>query len=224
MTYYKIQSSNQRIRIGKLVCLARTYREHAREMGVETPQQPLLFLKPESSVIFSNDSIRIPPQSHCLHHEVELGVVIGKEASHVSKENALEYVFGYLVGLDITARDIQTEAKKKGLPWSIAKGFDTFSPISDIVVKETISDPNTLEISLTVNDVVRQHANTNQMVFSVQEIIAFISERMTLKRGDLILTGTPEGVAEIKKGDILKAQLGEYCTLQVTVSEYEDST
>ena len=219
MTEYVIQNSNKKIQIGKIVCLARTYREHAHEMNAEITTDPLLFLKPESAVIFNNQSIIIPPLSSCLHHEVELGVIIGKTCSHVSQANAIHYVFGYLVALDITARDIQSEAKKHGWPWSIGKGFDTFAPISDVVLKEKIPNPNNLDLMLKVNGTITQHANTSQMIYSVERMIEFISQVMTLKQGDLIMTGTPEGVAEIKEGDVLDAQLGNYCFLHVTVKK-----
>lgn len=218
MSLYVIQKSTQKVPIGKLVCLARTYQKHAREMGGEAPATPLLFLKPESAVIFNNQVIRIPKMSSCLHHEVELGVVIGTTCSHVLKKDALRYVLGYLVGLDITARDIQTEAKKQGWPWGIAKGFDTFSPISDVVLKKYVFDPNTLDLVLTVNGEQKQCSNTRYMTHSVEHIIEFVSSIMTLKQGDLILTGTPEGVGEIHDGDILDAELDNYCRLQVTVS------
>lgn len=201
--------------IGKLVCLARTYKKHAEEMQSKLPEKPVLFLKPASSIIFDGDSIVYPKISKCLHHEVELGVVIGKKCKDISKEKALDYVLGYCVCLDITARDIQSNAKKNGLPWGIAKSFDTFAPISDIILKDEISDPNILDICLKVNGEVRQSSNTKNMVFSVEQIIEFISGIMSLEKGDLIMTGTPEGVAEIHKGDILEANLGDICHLKV---------
>lgn len=210
-------NSRKNVPIGKLVCLARTYRKHAEEMHTDVAEDPLLFLKPASSVIFNGGSIIVPKMSKCLHHEVELGVVIGKKCKNVSRREALDYVLGYLLALDITARDIQTEAKKKGWPWDIAKGFDTFAPISDIVLKEDISDPNNLDLELRVNGVIRQSSNTRNMVFSVEQIIEFISGVMTLERGDLIMTGTPEGVGEIVSGDVLEASLGDFCTLKVDV-------
>jgi len=135
MTCYIFKDKSQKdLDIGKLVCLARTYKKHAEEMKSKVPDDPLLFLKPASSIVFNGGSIVIPKMSSCLHHEVELGVVIGKKCKNVSKENALDYVSGYCVCLDITARDIQSVAKKNGWPWSIAKGFDTFAPISDVVL------------------------------------------------------------------------------------------
>jgi 2-keto-4-pentenoate hydratase/2-oxohepta-3-ene-1,7-dioic acid hydratase in catechol pathway len=215
--YYTFQDSSSRVRIGKIICLARTYKEHAREMNTVVTEDPLLFLKPTSSVIFDHDTIIIPKRSQCLHHEVELGIIIGKKGKHITEENARQYILGYLVALDITARDIQAVAKKNGWPWAIAKGFDTFAPLSDAVTKEKIPHPQNLNLTLRINGVVKQRANTNQMIYSVERIISFISEIMTLERGDLILTGTPEGVGEIKDGDLLEAQLDSLCSLTVDV-------
>ncbi len=217
MTNYRFKNSEKKIRIGKIIGLARTYRDHAAEMQAKVTEDPLLFLKPESAVIFNNETIRVPTMSSRLHHEVELGVVMGKTARHISQIHALDYVLGYVVVLDITARDIQSEAKKNGWPWTIAKGFDTFAPISDVVLKDEILDPNDLDLILTVNNEVRQQSNTKYMVYSVERIIEFVSCIMTLKRGDLIMTGTPSGVGEIAEGDVLEARLGDYCVLSVDV-------
>jgi len=205
------------IQIGKIICLARTYKKHAEEMQSELPREPIVFLKPPSSVIFNGDSILIPLESSSLHHEIEFGVVIGEKCSKISKKLALDYVLGYLVGLDITARDIQAKAKKQGWPWTISKGYDTFCPISEVVLKKYILDPNNVDFSLKVNNEIKQKGNTNMMVFSIEQLIEYISCIMTLEPGDLILTGTPEGVGEIRKGDILKAELSGYCNLQVDV-------
>jgi 2-keto-4-pentenoate hydratase/2-oxohepta-3-ene-1,7-dioic acid hydratase in catechol pathway len=218
MTDYIFKEGIKRnIKIGKLVCLARTYKKHAEEMKSSVPEDPLLFLKPASSIIFNNGTIVFPEMSNCLHHEVELGVIIGKKCKNIKENDALDYVLGYCLCLDITARDIQSVAKKNGWPWSIAKGFDTFAPISDVILKDEISDPNNLDISLRVNGTIRQSSNTKNMVFSVEYIIEFISKIMTLEPGDLIMTGTPEGVGEIKKGDVLEADLGDFCSLKIYV-------
>jgi acylpyruvate hydrolase len=219
MPNYRFHEYSKKIRIGKIICLARTYTDHAKEMNTTVTEDPLLFLKPDTSVIFDHETILIPSRSHCLHHEVELGVVIGKNGKHILEEQAMDYVLGYLVALDITARDIQSEAKKNGWPWAIAKGFDTFAPLSDVVLKEKISNPHTLDLELKINTIVKQKANTRQMMYSLERIVSFISDIMTLQRGDLILTGTPEGVGEIKEGDILEARLGTFCTLKVDVKK-----
>lgn len=219
MTNYIFQNYAKKVSIGKIICLARTYQKHAQEMNTSVTEDPLLFLKPESSVIFNNESIIIPKMSSCLHHEVELGVVIGKEGKHITQNSAMNHVLGYVIALDITARDIQSVAKKNGWPWSIAKGFDTFAPISDVVLKEEMSNPLDLDLELKVNGVIKQHSNTKFMIFSIKRIIEFISEVMTLKRGDLILTGTPEGVGEIVEGDVIEANLGTICSLKVDVKK-----
>jgi acylpyruvate hydrolase len=207
----------KKVTIGKLVCLARSYKKHAQEMHTSVTENPLLFLKPASSVISNGESIIIPKMSKCLHHEVELGVVIDKKCKNVEQKDALNFVLGYCVALDITARDIQDEAKKFGWPWSIAKGFDTFAPISEVVPKEKIQDPNNLDLLLKVNGKTKQNSNTKYMIYSVEKIIEFISSIMTLEEGDLILTGTPEGVGGIVRGDILEAKLGSFCFLKVDV-------
>jgi len=218
MTNYIFKDNSRRkVPIGKLVCLARTYGKHAEEMHTNVTEEPLLFLKPASSVIFNGGSIIIPKMSKCLHHEVELGVVIGKKCKNVPQKEALDYVLGYLLALDITARDIQDEAKKHGWPWSIAKGFDTFAPVSEVVLKDKIPNPNNLDLSLRVNGKIRQSSNTRYMIYSVERIIKFVSEVMTLERGDLIMTGTPEGVGEIAVGDMIEAKLGDFCSLKVDV-------
>ena len=217
MTNYRFYNSEKHLPIGKIICLARTYREHAKEMNAGVTEDPLVFLKPESSIIFNKDTIIIPKMSSCLHHEIELGIIIGKKGRHISLEKAMEHVLGYCVALDITARDIQAIAKKNGWPWGIAKGFDTFTPISKVVLKGKDLNAQNLELELCVNGVVKQKGNTRQMIYTLERIISFISDIMTLKPGDLILTGTPEGVGEIKEGDVLEARLGKLCSLMVDV-------
>lgn len=218
MKFYRFEEKPKKnLQIGKLLCLARTYKKHAKEMKTDVTKKPLIFLKPSSSVIFDKESVIIPNISTKVHHEVELGVIIGKKGKNIKKNNALDYVLGYCVSLDITARDIQSKAKKNGWPWTIAKGFDTFAPISNVILKEKITNPNNLDIFLKVNSKVRQKSNTSFMIYSIEEIIEYISKIMTLEPGDLILTGTPEGVNKIKKGDALKAGLGNFCSLEVKV-------
>ena len=216
-SYIFKDDAKKEVAIGKLVCLARSYKKHAEEMHTTTTEDPILFLKPASAVIFNRESIIIPKMSKLLNHEVELGVIIGKNCKNVSQKNALDYVLGYCVALDITARDIQDVAKKNGWPWTIAKGFDTFAPISDVMLRNKIEDPNNLDLTLRVNGELRQDSNTKFMIYPVERIIEFISSIMTLEEGDLILTGTPEGVGKIVKGDILEATLGNFCFLKVDV-------
>ena len=207
------------VKIGKIICLARTYKKHAEEMNSQITKDPLLFLKPSSSVIFNNNSIIIPQISKCLHHEVELGIVIGKKCKEINQKDAQDFILGYLLALDITARDIQLEAKKNGWPWTIAKGFDTFAPISKIILKNKINNPNNLDLSLKINGETKQKSNTKNMIYSVEKIIEFISKIMTLEKGDLIMTGTPEGVGEISEGDIIEAKLGDLSSLKIYVKK-----
>ena len=205
------------VKIGKIVCLARTYKKHAEEMNSHISKEPILFLKPSSSVIFNGDSIIIPSISNLLHHEVELGVVIGRKCKKINKNQAQKYILGYLLCLDITARDIQLKAKKNGLPWTISKGFDTFAPISKLILKNDVNNPNNLDLLLKINGKIKQKSNTKNMIFSVEEIIEFISDIMTLEKGDLIMTGTPEGVGVISEGDTIEAHLDNICSLEINV-------
>ena len=190
---------------------------HAKEMKSDIPKEPILFLKPSSAIIFDGDTIQIPNMSKSIHHEVEFAVIIGKKCKDIEEKDADDYILGYAIALDITARDIQTELKKKGWPWGIAKGFDTFAPISKVILKENLSNPQNINISLKVNGKIKQKSNTKNMIFSIGEIIEYISKIMTLEPGDLIMTGTPEGVGEIKSGDILEANLGNLLSLNVNV-------
>ncbi len=207
MKQVKIKNTNELISVGKILCIGRNYIEHAAEMKSEIPQKPVLFLKPSTALIYNGDIIHIPKISHNLHHEVELVVVIAKEGKNISKKDAYEYVLGYAVGLDMTLRDVQDEAKKKGLPWTIAKGFDTSAPISDVILADQIDDPHQLELVCKVNGKIRQQDTTNKMIFKIDQLIEYISSIFTLERGDLIFTGTPAGVAQVVDGDILEAEI-----------------
>ncbi|XP_005106610.1 acylpyruvase FAHD1, mitochondrial [Aplysia californica] len=201
----------------KIVCVGRNYSEHAAELNNPVPTKPILFLKPTSSYVAEGSPIKIPKDCTDLNHEVELGIVIGSRASCISVEEASQAIGGYALGLDMTARDWQNEAKKKGHPWSIAKGFDTSCPISAFVEKDKIKNPNELDIWLTVNGEKRQSGNTRDMIFSVEYLISYISQFFTLEPGDLLLTGTPSGVSRVQPGDVLKAGLGDVVSMQFKV-------
>ncbi|AEH24720.1 fumarylacetoacetate hydrolase family protein [Pyrococcus yayanosii] len=193
------------VRPTKIIALAKNYAEHAREMGSDIPEKPVFFLKPPSALIGPNSTIILPRISKRVDHEVELAVIIGKRAKNVPAKRAMEFVLGYTIMLDITARDLQAEAKRKGLPWTIAKGFDTFAPIGPRVVDRRELDPSDLEIGLKVNGEVRQLGRTSQMVFKIPELIEYISSIMTLEPGDIIATGTPAGVGPLRHGDRVEA-------------------
>ena len=201
-----------------LFCIGRNYVEHAKELNNEVPSQPLVFLKPTSSIIFDGDNIQIPPQSQNVHHEVELAVAIDKAGKNIPKEKSLEYVSGYGIGIDVTARDIQQKAKEKGHPWTVAKGFDTFAPLSTFIEKDQIEDPQNLSLQISVNGEVRQSDSTKLMIHTVADLIHYLSTIFTLQPGDIILTGTPKGVSSIMKGDNIKASLNNgLATISVTV-------
>jgi 5-carboxymethyl-2-hydroxymuconate isomerase len=203
----ELEGSNEPITVGKILCIGRNYVAHAREMKSGVDETPVFFLKPASALIHDGGTILIPPISNDVHHEVELTVLIGKDGKSISKANALSHVAGYGVGLDMTLRDVQAKAKEKGLPWTLAKGFDTSAAVSRFVPASKVPDPQAVEVELKVNGTVRQTGKTELQIFSVQHFIWFVSQFITLERGDLIYTGTPEGVAQVKTGDQLEAVL-----------------
>lgn len=206
------------IPVGKIVCIGRNYVEHIRELGNQVPDKPVIFIKPASAIIGEGDKIVIPPHSSDCHHEVELAVLIGRQAKNVDAQTALAHVAGYAVALDLTLRDVQSAQKEKGLPWEIAKAFDTACPLSDFVPADQVVDPQNLSIGLRVNDAVRQDGNTRDMMRSVAELIAAASTYFTLEPGDILLTGTPSGVGRIVSGDRLQAQIDQVGTLNVSVA------
>ena len=195
----------------KIVCVGRNYIEHAKELGNEVPKVPLIFLKPASSIINPNDAILLPAQSTQVEHEGELVVVIGKRGKHITAENARKYILGYTIGNDVTARDLQ----KTDGQWTRAKGFDTFCPFGPWI--DTDFDPADSVVTCRVNGQMRQMASTRDMVFDVGVLIAYISSVMTLEPGDLIFTGTPAGVGELKNGDEVLVEIEGLGTLKNSV-------
>ncbi len=193
------------VKPSKIICLGRNYAKHAKELGHEVPKEPVIFLKPPSSLIGPKEAIILPRISKRVDHEVELAVIIGKRGRRISRERAMEYVLGYTILLDITARDLQWEAKRKGLPWTVAKGFDTFAPVGPRLVDKRELDVSDLELGLKVNGELRQLARTSEMIFKIPEIIEYISSVMTLEAGDIIATGTPAGVGPLRHGDEIEA-------------------
>jgi 2-keto-4-pentenoate hydratase/2-oxohepta-3-ene-1,7-dioic acid hydratase in catechol pathway len=186
----------------KVVCVGRNYREHAAELGNKMPEEPLLFLKPPSSVIANNDAIELPPQSQQVEHEGELGVVIGQTARKIAADDdPLKYVFGYTCVNDVTARDLQ----RKDVQFTRGKGFDTFCPVGPWIVRDI--DPHRVEVTTKLNGVLKQKGNTADMAFPVAFLIRYISEIMTLNPGDLIATGTPAGVSRMQDGDVVEVEV-----------------
>lgn len=212
-----IPVTKQQFPIGKIICLARNYDEHARELGNETPAAPVLFMKPATSVIGDGETMRIPAYSQECHYEVELAVLVGVVAQNVTADCAMEYVAGYGVAIDMTLRDVQNQLKAKGLPWDIAKGFDTACPLSDFVPAAAIADPHNLTLKLAVNGVGRQNGCSSDMINRIPQIIAHISAIFTLEPGDVILTGTPAGVGQVRSGDVMTAEIASVGCLTIPV-------
>lgn len=183
------------VHASKIVCIGRNYAAHAKELGNEPPKEPLLFLKAPSSVIGPGEAIVLPEESERVEHEAELGVVMGRRVRNIARDHALEAVYGYTCVCDVTARDLQ----RKDGQWTRAKGFDTFCPVGPWI--ETELDPSDLSVTCTVDGVERQSGRTSHMIFDVPALIAYVSRIMTLEPGDLLVTGTPEGVGPLVAGN-----------------------
>ncbi len=186
---------------GKIVCVGRNYAEHAREQQAEVPEAPMLFMKPTTAVIGPGDAILLPPQSQRVDHEAELAVVIGKAGRWIPAEQAMEHVLGYTIANDVTARDLQ----RRDGQWTRSKGFDTFCPLGPWI--ETELDPADTMITCHVNGEMRQMTSTREMVFTVPQLITFISSVMTLLPGDVLLTGTPAGIGALEEGDVVEVAI-----------------
>lgn len=209
--------SNKKIRANNIFCVGQNYADHAKEMGGVPQKEPIIFLKPTSAIIEDGQNIIIPKMSSNVHHEVELTVLIGRQGKNIPLSEAMNYIAGYGVGLDMTMRDKQSEAKKAGNPWAVAKGFDTSAALSPFIDASNISYPQDLEINLTVNGTMRQHSNTKNMIYTIDVLIAFLSSVFTLEEGDIIYTGTPKGVAQVFAGDVLEAEIPGVGKIQHTV-------
>jgi 2-keto-4-pentenoate hydratase/2-oxohepta-3-ene-1,7-dioic acid hydratase in catechol pathway len=207
----------------KIICLLRSYAEHADEMGSEIPDRPRFFLKPPSSLLEHGGTVIIPSGSREVHHEVELAVIMGRRGKDIPLGEVPSHILSYTVMLDITARDIQGEAKRKGLPWSEAKGFDTFAPVGPEMIPRSEMDWKGRNIWLEVNGERRQDSNTDLLLWPVEEIISRISEMMTLEEGDIIMTGTPAGVGPLRPGDVVRAGIDGIPPLEVKVSYCDQS-
>jgi acylpyruvate hydrolase len=211
-------SDGRQFPIGKILCIGRNYVDHIKELGNPLPEAPVIFIKPASSVIGDGETIVIPAYSHDCHHEAELALLIGRRGRDIPEDRAMEYIAGYGVGIDLTLRDVQGELKKKGLPWEIAKGFDTACPLSAFVDASEVADPQNLRIRLTVNGQGRQDGNTSMMIHRIPAILRHMSRSFTLDPGDVILTGTPAGVSRIVPGDALVAEIPGVAILHVSVA------
>ena len=217
MKKIKIKNSSEEIAIGKIVCVGRNYAAHAKELGNEVPDKPVIFMKPSSSVIYSGGEITYPSFSNDMHHEAELVLLIGETIKNADEQTAESAVKGYSIGLDMTLRDVQAELKKKGSPWTIAKCFDTSCVLTDFISTNDYKLTMNESISLSVNDIKRQDEKLNLMLFPPVQLVQYISSVMTLEKGDLVFTGTPAGVGPVKPGDKITASIDNVAELFCTV-------
>lgn len=197
-----VEGSAARFPVRRIFCVGQNYSEHVKEMGGDSSKPaPFFFGKPADAVVESGATIPFPAQTSNLHHEIELVAAIGKAGANIARERALEHVFGYAAGVDLTRRDRQAEAKEKGRPWDVAKGFDNSAPIGAIRLASKIGHPSSARIWISVNGATKQDSDIAQMIWPVPDVIAFLSQSFALQPGDLIFTGTPAGVGAIQPGD-----------------------
>jgi len=193
----------------KIIAIGRNYAEHAKELNNPVPTVPVIFMKPDTALLKDNKPFYHPEFSQDVHHEIELVLKVCKEGKHISEKFAANYYDEIGLGVDFTARDIQSRHKEKGLPWELAKAFDGSAPISSFLPKSDFKDIYNIDFHLDINGETRQSGNTNMLLFSFEQIIAFVSQYITLKKGDLIFTGTPAGVGKVNVGDHLQGYIGD---------------
>lgn len=209
-----VAGTMSRFPVHRIYCIGRNYADHAKEMGASVERtQPMFFMKPADAVVTDGADVRYPSATQDLHHEVEMIVALSDGGRDIPLARALDCVFGYGVGLDLTRRDLQAAAKAKGHPWDVAKGFDHSAPASMLHPVSVVGHPRHASMSLAVNGEVRQHSDIAEMIFPVDAIIHELSRLWELQAGDLIFTGTPAGVAALQRGDRFRAQLGNFATL-----------
>ena len=201
----------------KFIAIGRNYQEHAKELNNPIPTEPVVFLKPDTALLKEGKAFYHPDFSNDIHYEVELIIKIGKEGKHITSKFARNYIEAIGLGIDFTARDLQQKCKEKGLPWEIAKAFDHSAPIGEFIPINEIADLNAIQFSLKQNQIVVQNGNSADMIFSFDDIISYVSQRFTLKKGDLIFTGTPAGVGKINIGDLLEGYISDRKMLSVPV-------
>lgn len=214
-TSLKINGSNSRYPVGRVFCIGTNYQNHAVEMGSSLTSEPTFFMKPFNSVC-QIDELTLPDNAKNVHHEVELVVCLKAGGKNINLKDAKKYIYGYAVGLDLTKRDVQNYLKKNKKSWELSKVFDFSAPLSKIEkLEKVIIDDN--EISLKINGVVKQKSNISKMIYSVEFLISYLSKQMMLFPGDLIFTGTPEGVGPIKQGDLVSAKIEGISELEIKI-------
>ncbi|MFQ5451739.1 MAG: fumarylacetoacetate hydrolase family protein [Nitrospinaceae bacterium] len=193
----------------RIFCVGKNYREHIRELNDGVPDQPVIFMKPASCLVGEGELIRLPRHGSCLHHEVEIAVLIGKKGENIAENQAGSLIAGVTLGLDLTLRDVQSDLKKRGLPWELSKAFDQSAPIGTILPASSPSILQNLSFQCLVNGQIRQRGNTNDMIYPIPHIIHFLSGIWELQPGDLIFTGTPSGVGPLRSGDQITIESGK---------------
>lgn len=200
----------------KIICIGRNYVEHARELGNEIPENPVIFIKPDTAILKKGSDFYLPEFSNEIYYELEVVLKISKGGKYIQEENAPQHYDEIALGIDFTARDLQQKLKEKGLPWELAKAFDGSAVVSDFFPKKNV-DLKALQFSLKKNKELVQNGNTSQMIFSPEKIIAFASQYFTLRVGDLIFTGTPKGVGRVAENDVLEAFLNDDKVLHLRI-------
>lgn len=217
-----VHGQNGRFPVKRIYCVGRNYEDHAKEMGFSGREAPFFFMKPSDSIVVvdegSTGAINYPTLTQNLHHEIELVAAIGTGGRNIAAANAHEHIFGYAVGLDMTRRDLQADMKKQGRPWDIAKGFDQSAPIGPIVPKANAGAIERADIALKVNGASRQASNVSKLIWTIAETIEHLSKAWELQPGDLIFTGTPEGVAAVVTGDVLEGTVAGLPMLTVKIA------
>ncbi|VIO87389.1 Uncharacterized protein BM_BM13864 [Brugia malayi] len=212
-----LQLSNFRSLGKKIVCVGRNYKEHALELGNAIPKIPLFFAKSTNSYVSQGQFIVPPPGCKILHQEVELGVIFNKTAKNIPSSQAFNYVGGYTVALDMTARDFQDEAKKTGMPWFLAKSFDTSCPVGSFIDVSKIANPHDVVLFCRINDEEKQCCRTDAMIFDIPTLIEVLTKYVTMEPGDMLLTGTPSGVTPVKSGDCIEFGLKDIASFKFYV-------
>lgn len=191
----------------KIICIGRNYRDHAKELDNPVPKEPVLFIKPDTALLKNNQDFYHPEYSQNIHYECEVVYRVSREGKYINRRFAMSYIDGVGLGIDFTARDLQKVAKEKGLPWTLAKCFNHAAPVSAMLAPEEFPDPLTLQFNLLLNGETRQTGDTRDMLFDLPALIEYISRYITIKKGDLIFTGTPAGVGKVEIGDHLQGYL-----------------
>lgn len=202
----------------KIIAIGRNYPEHARELNNPIPSEPVIFLKPDTAILRNKECFYLPDFSSDIHYEAEIVLRIAKEGKHIAEKFAPSYISAVTIGIDFTARDLQKQLKEKGLPWELSKAFDHSAPVGEFIEINQEHDLLAIPFQLLINGIIVQSANTNEMLFSFQKIISFVSARITLKQGDLIFTGTPAGVGRVYAGDILEGYVRDKKLMHITIA------